>query len=57
MKSINIYEERLQNQIGDAIKRSESHNVIVAIKIDGDSGDALAAIAAITDCESLDQNP
>ena len=52
MKSINIWEERLQTQITNAIDRSESHNEIVAIKIDGDSRDALAAIAAITDCET-----
>ena len=52
MKSINIWEERLQTQITNAIKRSESHNEIVRLEIDGDSGDALAAIAAITDCET-----
>jgi hypothetical protein len=52
MKSINIWEERLQTQITNAIKRSESHNEIVHLEIDGDSVDALAAIAAITDCET-----
>ena len=52
MKSINIWEERLQTQITNAIDRSESHNEIVAIKIDGDSGDALAAISQLTDCET-----
>ena len=52
MKSINIWEERLQTQIANAIKRSESHNEIVAIKIDGDSEDALNAVNAVTDCET-----
>ena len=52
MKSINIYGERLQTQIGDAIARSKSHNEIVHIRIDGDSGDALAAISQLTDCET-----
>ena len=52
MKSINIWEERLQTQIANAIKRSESHNEIVHLEIDGDSGDALNAVNAATDCET-----
>ena len=52
MKTINIWEERLQTQIGDAIKRSESHNEIVQLLIDGDSGDALAAISQSVTCET-----
>ena len=52
MKSINTWEERLQTQIANAIKRSESHDEIVHLEIDGDSGDALAAISEVTDCET-----
>jgi hypothetical protein len=47
---INTYKEKIEAQIKSAIARSESHNTIVAITIDGDSGDALAAISAVTDC-------
>jgi hypothetical protein len=42
--------ETIKTQIANAIARSESHDQIVRIKIDGDSGDALSAISAVTDC-------
>ena len=42
--------KKIEAQIKSAIERSESHDTIVKIKIDGDSGDALSAISAVTDC-------
>jgi hypothetical protein len=44
--------ETIKTQIANAIARSQSHDEIVRIEIDGDSGDALAAINALTDCET-----
>ncbi len=48
----NIYEEKIEAQIKNAIARSESHDQIVHIKIDGDSGDAFTAIRQLTDCDT-----
>jgi len=45
----------LKDKIADAIDQSESTDAIVYIEIDeidGDSGDVLTAITAVTDCES-----
>lgn len=42
----------LQQQIQDAVARSISHNEIVHITIDGDSGDALSAIEAVRDVDT-----
>ena len=47
--------ERIKTQIANAIERSKARNAIVSICIDpddGDSGDALASINALTDCET-----
>jgi hypothetical protein len=44
--------ELIKTQIANAIERSEANDTIVSIEIDGDSGDALAAINALTDCET-----
>ena len=49
---INTYQEKIEAQIKSAIARSEAYDQIVNIEIDGDSGDALAAINALTDCET-----
>ena len=37
--------------IAAAIARSESHNEVAHLEIDGDSGDALAAIHTLVECE------
>ena len=50
IKMKNICEEKIEAQIKSAIARSAAHDQIVAITIDGDSGDALTAIAEVTDC-------
>jgi hypothetical protein len=50
IKMINTCKEKIEAQIKRAIARSEAHDQIVRIKIDGDSGDALSAISAVTDC-------
>ena len=45
----------LKDKIADAIDQSESTDTIVYIEIneiDGDSGDVLTAIEAVTDCET-----
>ena len=42
------------SQIETAIARSISHNEIVHLMIDGDSGDALAAIDALTDSDTTE---
>ena len=45
----------IRTQITNAIARSKARNEIVSISIDsedGDSGDALASINALTDCET-----
>ena len=52
MKTINIWSIRRQTQLANAIKSSESHNEIVHLEIDGDSGDALDAVNAVTDCDT-----
>ena len=44
----------IERQIKEAIARSISHNEIVHITIDGDSGDALAAIEAVTENTDTD---
>ena len=47
--------ERIKTQIANAIARSKARNAIVSISVDsedGDSGDALASINALTDCET-----
>jgi len=47
--------ERIKTQIANAIERSKARNAIVSISIDsedGDSGDALASINALTECET-----
>jgi len=49
---INIYEEKIEAQIKNAIAKSAEHNQIVQIRIDGDSGDALTAIRQLTDCDT-----
>ncbi len=45
----------IKTQIANAIARSKARDEIVSISIDpddGDSGDALTAIAELTDCET-----
>ena len=47
--------ERIKTQIANAIARSKARNAIVSISVDsedGDSGDALASINALTECET-----
>ena len=41
--------ESLKAQIGSAIARSISQNESVAVKIDGETGDALEAVKCVTD--------
>jgi hypothetical protein len=43
---------QIEKQIKDAIARSISHNEIVHITIDGDSGDALSAIESVRDVDT-----
>lgn len=42
----------IENQIKIALDRSTSHNKIVHITIEGDSGDAMSAINTLVDCET-----
>lgn len=42
----------ITSEIKTAINRSISHNEIVHLTIDGDSGDALEAVSLLTDCET-----
>jgi len=47
--------ETIRTQIANAIARSKARNEIVSISIDpddGDGGDALEAINALTECET-----
>lgn len=44
--------KQIEKQIKDAIGRSISHNEIVHLTIDGDSGDALSAIEAVRDVDT-----
>jgi hypothetical protein len=44
----------ITSQIQTAISRSISHNEITILTIDGDSGDALAAIDALTDSDTTE---
>ena len=41
----------IASQIKTAIDRSSSHDEIVSVTIDGDSGVALTAIRSLVDCE------
>ena len=43
---------QIETTIAAAIARSQSHNEIAKLEIDGDSGDALAAIRTLVECET-----